>query len=425
MIQQNKNLHARLFLIALLLSGALFVALAKASTSIADLSTVDQKALADQRDQLDAINAKIKALNQLIIFKQRTAAGLSDQIQLLETQANKLQLEIDLNQKKLDDLEGSIASLSSRITEKESLINSQRHMLSELMRLYYSDYSNTAATLLFSSDETLSFFNQENWTTEVNGRVSELLDSVKTLRESLVNERTDLESKKKDADTLHEKLNAQNDYLASTKENKATLLAKTQAETAKYNNMVDDLEKQRAEIEDEIQNLESGKLESLNLKDMPAFKHGLLAYPIKSHTVSQGYGKTGFAKSSGFYKNGFHNGLDFGTPTGTDVMAAADGKVVAIGNNGRYAYGRYIAIDHGNGIITMYGHLSAYKVSRGETIKQGEVIAKSGNTGNSTGPHVHFTVFSTKSFDIVASKIVSSLKDIPVGATVNPSVYLP
>lgn len=413
MTRQNKNLRTNIFLIALLCGSVLF----SAFTDMAEASSL--------QDQLDATNAELKAAKQILALKGNQASTLAGQIQSLEAQANKLQLEIDLNEEKLDDLEENITLLSSRIAEKEVIVGGQKQMLSELIRLYYSDYSNTSATLIFSSNETLSFLNQENWTTQLSGKVGELLDSVKTLRESLVNERVDLEDKKKDADTLHAQLNARNDYLESTKDNKAYLLTKTQAEVNKYDNLVDDLQKQRDEIESEIENLESGKLGELSLKDMPAFKHGLLAYPLKTHVLSQGYGKTRFARKSGFYKSGFHNGLDFGTPTGTSVMAAADGKVVAIGNNGRYAYGRYIAIDHGNGIATMYGHLSAYKVSRGESVKKGEVIAKSGNTGNSTGPHLHFTVFSTKSFDIVASKIVSSLKDIPVGATVNPSVYLP
>jgi murein DD-endopeptidase MepM/ murein hydrolase activator NlpD len=99
--------------------------------------------------------------------------------------------------------------------------------------------------------------------------------------------------------------------------------------------------------------------------------------------------------------------------------------VVATGNNGRYAYGRWIAVDHGNGIVTMYGHLSSIVKSKGSIVKKGDTIAKSGNTGNSTGPHVHFTVFSAKSFEVVPSKSVLSVKDIPIGATVNPKNYLP
>jgi murein DD-endopeptidase MepM/ murein hydrolase activator NlpD len=425
-VYQSKQYQNHILLLTLLFGSVCFVASVSAEdSSVTQLSDAQKQEREQKQDQIDAINAKIKAYKQIIDLKQRQGSTLADQIVSLETQVSKLELEIKTNKEKITSLEEEAAILSSRIKEKELLFNNQKQILSELMRVYYSDYSDGKAVLVFSSDETLSFLSQENWTTEVGNKISDLLDSVRTLKESLIAERASLYDKKKEADDLHAKLTTQNDYLESTKTNKAQLLAKTQAEATKYDTLVGDLQKERDEIENEISSLESGKLDELNLKDMPSFKHGLLAYPFKTHTVSQGYGKTRFAQSSGFYKNGFHNGLDFAAPVGTSVMAAADGKVVAIGNNGKYAYGRYIAIDHGNGIVTMYGHLSAYKVSRGQTVKEGDVIAKSGNTGNSTGPHLHFTVFSAKSFDIVASKIVSSLKDIPVGATVNPSVYLP
>lgn len=414
MTRQNKNLSASFFLAALLCGSVIFSGFANAADT------------GDLTDQLNAINAKIKAYKQIIDLKQRQGSTLANQIQSLEAQANKLQLEIDLNQQKLGDLEGNITLLSARITEKEAVSNSQKQMLSELMRLYYSDYSNTATTLIFSSAETLSFLNQENWTTQLSGKVSELLDSIKTLRESLINERTILETKKSEADTLRVQLFARNDYLESAKESKAYLLTKTQAEVNKYDNLVDDLQKQRDEIENEIEDLESGKIGTLDLKDMPSFKHGTLSYPLKKFILSQGYGKTKYAVRSGSYgKANFHNGLDFAAASGTPIYAALGGKVIGVGNNGHYAYGRWVAIDHGNGIVTLYGHMSVQSVRRGQNVKEGEKIGTVGSTGNSTGPHVHFTVFSEKSFEVVPSKYVSSVKDIPIGATVNPSVYLP
>jgi len=428
MIIPKLNKYQKYLIFATFLFGSVFFsAFVKADDpSITQLNDAQQKALADKQDQIDAINAQIKAYKQIIGLKQRQGSTLADQITSLEAQANKLELEISVNKDKITNLADQISALVSRITEKENLFNKQKQMLSELMRVYYSDYSSGKDMLILSSAETLSFLNQEDWTTQVGDKINELLASIRNLRESLINERVSLEEKKKEANDINVKLTAQGDYLDSAKTTKAQLLTKTQAETTKYNSLVDNLQQQRDEIENEINSLESGKLDELNLADMPAFKHGLLTYPLTKHILTQGYGKTSFAKTSKFYgTSGFHNGLDFGTPTGTNVMAAADGKVVAIGNNGNYAYGRYIAIDHGNGIITMYGHLSAYKVSRGDTVKEGDTIGKSGNTGNSTGPHVHFSVFSAKTFDIVPSKYVSSLKDIPIGATVNPSVYLP
>ncbi|MDP3957389.1 MAG: peptidoglycan DD-metalloendopeptidase family protein [bacterium] len=424
MRKQNKNYQKGLLLAALLCGSVLFSALAYAEeTSIGtQLTDAQKKALENKQDQIDAINAKIKAYNQIITLKQRQGSTLADQIRSLEAQASKLQLEIDLNKQKLGNLEGDIAGLSSRIVEKESLMQSQKQMLSELMRLYYSDYSNTAATLIYSSDETFSFLSKENWTTQVSGKIGELLDSVKTLRESLVGERVTLEDKKKEADTLHIQLIERDEYLESTKDNKAYLLTKTQAEVDKYDTLVDDLQKQRDEIESEIEELEAGKLDGLNLKDMPAFKKGLFAYPLKKFTVSQGYGKTSFSKKA--YKSGKHNGIDFAAPTGTSIYAPLGGKVVGVGNNGRYAYGKWVAIDHGNGIITLYGHMSSQSVSKGEKVDAGEKIGAVGSTGYSTGPHVHFSVFSAKSFELVQSKVVKNLW-IPIGATVNPSVYLP
>ena len=90
-----------------------------------------------------------------------------------------------------------------------------------------------------------------------------------------------------------------------------------------------------------------------------------------------------------------HSGIDFGVPIGTPVKAIADGTIIAA-NGGMRGYGNGIFIDHGtiNGkhIVSEYGHLSSFLVKVGDIIKQGQVIAKSGNTGISTGPHLHLTI---------------------------------
>lgn len=85
----------------------------------------------------------------------------------------------------------------------------------------------------------------------------------------------------------------------------------------------------------------------------------------------------------------FHSGIDIGIPSGTEVHAADDGMVIFVGNNG--GYGKCVMIDHGK-YRTLYGHLGSYKVSQGQEVKKGVVIALSDNTGNSTGPHLHFEV---------------------------------
>lgn len=87
----------------------------------------------------------------------------------------------------------------------------------------------------------------------------------------------------------------------------------------------------------------------------------------------------------------FHPGLDFTAPQGTPVYATADGVIRVAGNLGN-GYGNHIVIDHGYSYNTLYGHLYRLKVKRGQAVKRGEVIGYVGNTGKSTGPHLHYEV---------------------------------
>ena len=90
-----------------------------------------------------------------------------------------------------------------------------------------------------------------------------------------------------------------------------------------------------------------------------------------------------------------HSGIDIGVPVGTPVKAITDGTVIAA-NGGMRGYGNGVFIDHGmvNGkrVVSEYGHLSSFNVKVGDKVHQGQVIAKSGNTGISSGPHLHITI---------------------------------
>lgn len=104
-------------------------------------------------------------------------------------------------------------------------------------------------------------------------------------------------------------------------------------------------------------------------------------YPVEKYVLTSNFGPRWGTN---------HNGIDLAVPTGTQVKAAADGVVVQSGWNG--GYGISVYIDHGNGVITRYGHMSETLVSEGQAVKQGEIIGLSGSTGDSTGPHVHFEI---------------------------------
>ena len=133
---------------------------------------------------------------------------------------------------------------------------------------------------------------------------------------------------------------------------------------------------------------------------------GELGYPTTSHTISAGYP---------YYSNGdFHGGIDFPVAVGTSVYAAEDGEVI-IRKELNYSYGYYLYIKHDNGLCTLYAHNSELLVQQGDRVTKGQEIAKSGTTGNSTGPHVHFEV---------RTNCGVSSSGAPSGEYVDPNNYL-
>jgi murein DD-endopeptidase MepM/ murein hydrolase activator NlpD len=118
--------------------------------------------------------------------------------------------------------------------------------------------------------------------------------------------------------------------------------------------------------------------------------------PVKDYELSAGYSQGG-----AMWASGHHSGQDFAVPVGTDVSAVHGGTVVKAGGNGAgdgAAYGNAIVIKHSDGTYSQYAHLSRIDVKVGDTVSTGSHIAKSGNTGNSSGPHLHFEIRTTADY---------------------------
>ncbi|MBC9726691.1 M23 family metallopeptidase [Streptomyces sp. TRM68367] len=117
--------------------------------------------------------------------------------------------------------------------------------------------------------------------------------------------------------------------------------------------------------------------------------------PVKRYTLTARFNQNG-----GMWQS-THSGQDFAVPSGTNVVATHGGKVVKAGGNGAGdgpAYGNAIVIKHGNGTYSQYAHLSRIDVRVGQIVKTGQHIARSGNTGNSSGPHLHFEIRTTPNY---------------------------
>jgi murein DD-endopeptidase MepM/ murein hydrolase activator NlpD len=126
-----------------------------------------------------------------------------------------------------------------------------------------------------------------------------------------------------------------------------------------------------------------------------------LLWPVETRTVSSAWGPRIRTRSVRVVKastrksrkvkvayRSSHKGVDLNAPSGTDVYASMDARVVTAGKHRQY--GNYVVLDHGNGVQTLYAHLSALHTSEGEIVRRGQKIGLVGRTGNATGPHLHF-----------------------------------
>lgn len=134
--------------------------------------------------------------------------------------------------------------------------------------------------------------------------------------------------------------------------------------------------KQKSEISKE----DTKKLSNTGINSMCIPVSGRITseYAYRTHPIS------------GEYR--FHSGLDIGANMGDNIKSVLDGKVTEIDTEGETSYGKYIIVSHSSGTSTLYGHCSKIIATKGQSVKKGDVIAKVGSTGNSTGPHLHFEV---------------------------------
>ena len=174
---------------------------------------------------------------------------------------------------------------------------------------------------------------------------------------------------------------------------------------------------------------------SVNPAALPSSGSAPLSWPLDKVFITQYFGNTPFATANPQIYNGFgHDGVDFRATVGTPTKAALSGVVVGEADTdavpGCYSFGKWIMLRHADGLSTLYAHLSLQTVLVGETVTTGETIGYSGNTGYTTGPHLHFGVYATAGVEIkpfTTSKhcqgAIIPLAVLP--AYLNPLSYLP
>lgn len=377
--------------------------------------------LETKKEEIKRLEADTKKYKELIEQKRKEVDSLKKEIGILETEINKVGNDIKKTNVQIGATTLEIENTEAEIIHYENEIKNQKIVLSYLIADMYERTLDSNLEILLRNDNLSEYYNSQEYTNTVENNAKGTLDNLKDVKFNLEKTKAKLDNKKRELGDLKKTLQAQKEVLDDKKVEKDNLLATTQGKEKKYQQIKSELEKKQQDVQKELYELEDKIKKTFKPKNLPSPGSGILSWPVTNPVVTQDYGST---DNTGFknpwYK--FHNGTDFRAPTGTPILAASDGTVIATGNNGKFAYGKWILIKHNNGLSTLYGHLSQQSVSSGDTVKKEDIIGLSGSTGYSTGAHLHFTVYSSESVLIIESS--KGVGKVPIGDHYNPMLYL-
>lgn len=373
--------------------------------------------------ELEELNQQIKAVQGELQNTQQEKQTLQSEVKKINSNLNQLNLNLKSGQVLVEKLDYEIEAAQYDILSSEEKVQQKQEAVAELFRKMQLNSHMSSPLFVFLKNENLAdcFFEMQNligFQKNLNNEISQLINLVDELDGHVSHSLNKKTQKEKEVINLSYLKQITEDQ----KDEKATLLSVTQNKESIYQKQLEDLRKRQEEINSEIDALERNLKDEFSSSDIPERVGGFLSWPVKlardggKGVVSQYYGE-----KSHLYGGKPHNGFDIAAPVGTPVYAGADGFISGVGDNGRYQYGKYVLIEHNRNMTTLYAHLSKQVVKKGQDVKRGDLIGYVGNTGYSTGPHLHLGLYISSSLN---TKVFSGAGVVPVGITLNPLDFL-
>ena len=335
------------------------------------------------KKKVNEASAKKKELKSQVSALSGDISSLEKQISLLDGQIEAQEDEIAAQEELLAQLEILVEEKTIELAASEEDQANQYARMKERVRYMVEHDSTSQLAILLASDSFADFLNRWEIVQQISVRDEKLFEELQAIRDKVTVEKQELEATQAEAIETKALMDANKAELDAQHASKVKALQKAEAEKAAANKAYADM------IEKEEDLMEQYKKAAAQLASQSTYVGGKFMWPLPAAnnviTCKYGYRTHPVTKK---YK--LHTGIDLRASTGTKVYAANKGTVTTSGYSS--AWGNYIIINHGGGYTTLYAHLSRRNVSKGATVKQGDVIGLSGNTGYSTGPHLHFEI---------------------------------
>jgi murein DD-endopeptidase MepM/ murein hydrolase activator NlpD len=385
----------------------------------------------DIQNKINQSNSNIQNLEQEIATYQaqldslgQQKSSLASSLKELDITNKKLNADIAVTQNKIDKTNLTIQNLSSDINTKEDSINTNMDSIKIGIRnISELEQTSMLENILSENDFTVVWNDIDN-TATVRESLKANIVKLTQMKSDLEDTRKTTISAKDELTKLKSQLSDQQKIVVQNTNEKNQLLKQTKNSETSYQKLLKDRLAKKDAFEKELEDYESQLKYIVDPSKLPSGR--VLSWPLDSIFVT-----SPFAMRS----DGFHYGVDFRARTPLPVYAMADGVVDGTGDTDiqcpRVSFGRFVFIKYNNGLASTYGHLSLIKVQKGDTVTKGQIVAYSGNTGYSTAPHLHVSVYVQDAVEVksIPSKScpgkVLTQPISPISAYLNPMTYLP
>ncbi|MCI7521787.1 murein hydrolase activator EnvC family protein [Roseburia hominis] len=375
--------------LVLVLAAGIPIQASSVATEKATEDAASTKSLQEAQDEKAQLE---KALKEA----QSTIEDLKDSKGDIESKVTELNQQLIDISARITDLENQLTAKSEDIQEtKDELAGAKEREAQQYadmkvrIQFMYENWQTSYLEALLSSRNISEFLNSADYIAQIQSYDRQKLTEYQDTVESIVNLEAQLEQEYTDLEALKS-------TVESNKATVAAMMRQKESELADISGDIEDAQSDADYYAAEIQAQEEliaaikraeAEKAAAGVEEHP-YTGGAFRWPCPSSTrVTSDYG-TRVSPMSGASSN--HKGIDIGASAGADIIAAADGTVTAASYSS--AAGNYVMIDHGGGLYTVYMHASSLLVSPGQTVSAGDVIAKVGSTGISTGSHLHFGV---------------------------------
>jgi len=379
--QLTKQLDKRIFVIAVIVLAAVLLVSVGA---FAGKKASKKPSKVVLKSKLGNVQQRIREVRYKIQIKESERRTVTGQLSAIERDLSDAQEHLFDNKIKLFDAQTDLDATIKRLAVTKRQLTRRQNLLTRRIVDIYEGEDLSYMDVVLGSTNMWTFLTRSYYLQQIIHSDTSLISDIRDLKASIERDKAHQTQRVTQISALQTKLEQERNQVASLADKKQKQLDTVEHDKQLMEQALDELEQESHKIEDQIKQIQNAPVGKNGYQGYERKFNGGLLFPCTGRVTSPfGYR---VHPITGVYK--LHTGVDISVPIGTPIHAAGDGKVIIAGWN--RAYGYMVIIDHGNHVSTLYGHNSHLLVSVGEIVHQGQVIARSGSTGFSTGPHCHF-----------------------------------